>query len=300
MLCAGGAIASHFAGLGIPGIVSFTIGSGVCMLAFISLCICSSKPTKNEKNQTRTEEHPLPCDLNDPREDYKNEISAIRSKVRPLNDTGEYWEIISFIQRSYTNSNAMDFLIVQYQSMPKWLGLWIARPPETAVEGKRYNSAPNKALFSALRRQPEIFKTVIRYWFKEGGGIPVCLFDRSIKFDDIAAIVHEALQSDESTETLIWDLIDARYNKNLLWLEVDPEAIKIQQSIILGMIAVQKPQLVKHIISQYRGQKVLTTYPKTGDELIIDGLKEAHANKCLSDAELNVILDKIIASVLST
>lgn len=67
LLFAGGAVASHFAGIGIPGIVSFSLISGGCMAVFLGACLCSSskKPpseldrTKNTKDSLSEEEQAL-------------------------------------------------------------------------------------------------------------------------------------------------------------------------------------------------------------------------------------------------
>lgn len=294
LLFAGGAVASQFAGLGIPGIVAFSVAGGVCLIAFVVSCLCFSQQVRGIGSSNPSRLVPDKVQVNDPAEDYKKVISSIRTKVRSVNDTNsEYWEITSYIQKFYANSEAMNYLVQQYQGFPKLLGMWVAKPLEPMVVDKKYDAAPNKALFAVLRRYTEIFRSVIHYWFVEDGGVPVGLFDETITFDHISAIVNEALRSDESIETLIWNLIEARYLYQHQWVrEVNLEAIKVQQSLMLGMMAVQKPHLVRQIIANNKGQQAYSSDPRTLDTLIVDGLKEANVNKCLTDEELKAILDK--------
>lgn len=55
LLFAGGAIISHFAGLGTPGIVAFSIASGVSATVLIIVCTYSVKnqPTVNIKKESQ-------------------------------------------------------------------------------------------------------------------------------------------------------------------------------------------------------------------------------------------------------
>lgn len=88
LLFAGGAVTAHFAGLGIPGIVGFSVASGGFMTLLIASCICRSiRSTKGSSNEEVVQAtSPKPTDDESLRRQAKAQQEAIQADVSSMSD----------------------------------------------------------------------------------------------------------------------------------------------------------------------------------------------------------------------
>ncbi len=152
LLFGAAAVASHFGGLGLPGVVAFSVASGLSMAGFVGLCIrtaCDSSAIRVENDFEETSMSTRPA--------YELEIDAIRkrSQENPLKFDYDFEPMIPVLEKYSDNSAAMDYLVKQYgEREARFLGMWII-------------SQLSVPLLNAVRKDEEVFGKVVEYWFSE-------------------------------------------------------------------------------------------------------------------------------------